>query len=85
MNENSTINTKWIVSKREKKNTVNPQKPYAWLIEKEHSPFGKIEDVGIIYLTNRESPFHCLMCDLWKNNTDKTMPISAIPKQKKWP
>ena len=84
MNENSAINTKWIVSKRTKKNTVNPQKPYAWLIEKEHSQFGKIEDVGIIFLTNRECPFHCLMCDLWKNTTDEIVPIGAIPNQIKW-
>ncbi len=82
--KNSTINTKWIVSKRKKKNTVNPQKPYAWLIEKEHSQFGIIVDVGIIFLTNRECPFHCLMCDLWKNTTDEIVPIGAIPNQIKW-
>ena len=86
MNENfeTIINTKWIVSKRGKKNSVNPQIPYAWLVEKEHTSSGKIEDTGIIFLTNRECPFHCLMCDLWKNTTDKTVPIGAIPNQIKW-
>lgn len=84
MNENNVINTKWIVSKRSKKNTINPQKPYAWLVEKEHSRFGKTEDTGIIFLTNRECPFHCLMCDLWKNTTDKIVPVGAVPNQIKW-
>ncbi|MCF6180899.1 hypothetical protein [Lutibacter sp.] len=78
------INTKWIVSKRGKKNLVDPQKPYAWLIEKERTSSGNIEDIGIIFLTNKECPFHCLMCDLWKNTTDKSVPIGAIPNQIKW-
>jgi len=86
MNENydNFINTKWIVSKRGKKNLVNPQRPYAWLVEKERTSSGKIEDIGIIFLTNKECPFHCLMCDLWKNTTDKTVPIGAIQNQIKW-
>src|SRR5664280_1287995 len=58
---------KWIVSMRGNKNSVDPQKAYGWLVEKERTISGLIEDTGIIFLTNRECPFHCLMCDLWKN------------------
>jgi len=83
-NDDIKINTKWIVSKRGKKNLVDSQKPYAWLVEKERTSSGKIEDIGIIFLTNKECPFHCLMCDLWKNTTDKSVPIGAIPNQIKW-
>jgi archaeosine synthase beta-subunit len=83
-NHNKIINTKWIVSKRGKKNLVDPQKPYAWLVEKERTSSGKIEEIGTIFLTNRECPFHCLMCDLWKNTTNKSVPIGAIPNQIKW-
>jgi radical SAM enzyme (TIGR01210 family) len=82
--DNVIINTKWIVSKRGKKNLVDPQKPYAWFIEKERTSSGNIEDIGIIFLTNKECPFHCLMCDLWKNTTDKSVPIGAILNQIKW-
>lgn len=86
MNKNydNIINTKWIVSKRGIKNKVDPQKPYAWLVEKERTAFRNIEDIGIIFLTNKECPFYCLMCDLWKNTTDKSIPIGAIPNQIKW-
>lgn len=42
---------------------------------------GRIEDTATIFLTNRECPFHCLMCDLWKNTTDETVPVGAIPRQ----
>lgn len=75
------INDRHIVSMRGNKNVVDPHIPYAWLVEKERTPSGKIEDTGIIFLTNRECPFHCLMCDLWKNTTDESVPAGAIPEQ----
>lgn len=78
------MDDKWIVSNRGRKNPVDPSFPYAWLVEKERTVSGKIEDTGIIFLTNRECTFHCLMCDLWKNTTDIPMPKGAIPKQIEW-
>jgi len=86
MNENRDllITNGWIVSSRGSKNIVDPQKPYGWLIEKERTIRGKVEDTGIIFLTNRECTFHCLMCDLWKNTTDTTVPVGAIPAQIEW-
>ncbi|PKP39285.1 MAG: radical SAM protein [Bacteroidetes bacterium HGW-Bacteroidetes-15] len=78
------IKDKWIVANRRKKNSVDPQKPYAWLVEKERAASGKIENTAIIFLTNRECPFHCLMCDLWKNTTDKSVSVGAIPNQIEW-
>ena len=78
------INDRWIVSRRGKKNAVDPQKPYAWLVEKELTASGKIEDTAIIFLTNLECSYHCLMCDLWKNTTDIPVPAGAIPHQIEW-
>jgi hypothetical protein len=72
---------KWIVSMRGNKNPVDPQKAYGWLVEKERTHSGQIADTGIIFLTNRECPFHCLMCDLWKNTTEESVPSGAIPAQ----
>jgi archaeosine synthase beta-subunit len=78
------IDDRWVVSMRGKKNPVDPHRPYGWLVEKERTITGKIEDTGIIFLTNRECPFHCLMCDLWKNTTDETVPVGSIPEQIEW-
>jgi len=78
------ITGRWIVSCRGKKNNVDPRKPYYWLVEKELTSDGKVEDAGVIFLTNRECPFHCLMCDLWKNTTDETVATGAIPGQIEW-
>jgi radical SAM enzyme (TIGR01210 family) len=78
------VTDKWIVSCRGNKNSVDPQKPYAWIVEKERTSSGTVEDVATIFLTNRECPFHCLMCDLWKNTTDKSVPEEVIPAQIEW-
>ena len=78
------ITDNWILSHRGGKNIVDPKKPYAWLTEKEFSASGKIVDNGVIFLTNRECPFRCLMCDLWKNTTDKSVPPGAISDQIEW-
>ena len=77
-------NNKRIVSERGVKNKVDHNRPYAWLVEKERSLSGIIEDTAIIFLTNKECPFKCLMCDLWKNTTDQSVPIGAIPGQIAW-
>ena len=82
--QNYKINSEWIISKRGKKNKVDPFKPYAYLVEKERTVSGSIEDTATVFLTNSECPFSCLMCDLWKNTTDRPVPIGAIPKQIEW-
>jgi hypothetical protein len=78
------IDDRMIISLRGNKNSVDPKMPYGWLVEKERTSSGKIEETGIIFLTNRECPFHCLMCDLWKNTTDDTIAIGDIPRQIEW-
>ncbi|HUX94915.1 MAG TPA: radical SAM protein [Bacteroidales bacterium] len=84
MSDTEKITTSWILSYRGIKNNVDPFKPYAWMVEKERTRSGTIEDTGIIFLTNRECPYSCLMCDLWKNTTDDTVPPGAIAAQIEW-
>lgn len=70
-----------ILNARGPKNRVDPFVPYASLVEPEISAAGRVEDVATIFLTNRECPFRCLFCDLWKNTTDERVPVGAIPRQ----
>jgi hypothetical protein len=70
-----------IVAARPAKADVDPWTPYAYLTEPERTAAGTVEEVATIFLTNRECPFRCLMCDLWKHTTDETVPTGAIPAQ----
>lgn len=71
----------WILERRGPKNDVDPNIPYAFLVEDEFSHRGLCEDVATIFLTNRECPYRCLMCDLWKNTTDTRVKVGQIPNQ----
>lgn len=78
------IDDRWILAQRPSKNRVNPWRPYAYLVEKERTEEGLVENAATIFLTNRECPFRCLMCDLWKNTTNRRVPDGAIPAQIHW-
>ncbi len=72
---------RWIRSLRGDKSPVVPLRPYGWFNEQEPSPEGNVKEVSAILLTNRECPYSCLMCDLWKHTTDETVPPGAIAAQ----
>src|SRR5437660_8466016 len=71
----------WIVARRAARNTVDSHRPYAFHVEEELSDKGGIVSVATIFLTNRECPWRCLMCDLWKNTLTETVPAGAVPAQ----
>jgi archaeosine synthase beta-subunit len=70
-----------ILALRPRKNSVDAWRPYAYLVEDERSRSGRVEPVATIFLTNRECPLRCLMCDLWRNTLDERTPAGAIPAQ----
>jgi len=72
---------RWIRSMRGEKSPVDPYLPYGWFNEQELSLQGAVKEVSAILLTNRECPYSCLMCDLWKHTTKETVPAGAIPAQ----
>jgi archaeosine synthase beta-subunit len=78
------ITDQTIQALRGPKNRVDPTRPYAWLHELEATAAGLPEEVATIFLTNRECPFHCLYCDLWKNTTDDRVAPGMIPAQIDW-
>lgn len=75
------ISTDQLLDMRPPRNQLDPFRPYQFLIEQEFSAHGSLDNVATLFLTNRECPFHCVMCDLWKNTLTSTVPESAIPTQ----
>jgi archaeosine synthase beta-subunit len=78
------LDDRWIRSRRKEKNPYDPRRPYAWIAEEEYTRNGRVEPVGALFLSNRECPFTCLMCDLWKNTGDATVALGDIPGQIAW-
>ncbi|MFO1511822.1 MAG: radical SAM protein [Verrucomicrobiota bacterium] len=66
---------------RPARNNVDPFRPHGFFIEQERNGLGQVVSSGVVLLTNKECPWRCLMCDLWKNTTTQTVPIGAIPEQ----
>jgi len=69
------------LERRGARNVLDPWRPYAFLVEAETGPDGEAVDVATLFLTNRECPYRCLMCDLWQNTLETTVPEGAIAAQ----
>ena len=72
---------RWILDQRGPRNPVDPFIPHAFLAEQEPDDTGTIVPVATIFLTNRECPWRCTMCDLWRNTLAEPTPPGAIPAQ----
>jgi radical SAM enzyme (TIGR01210 family) len=72
---------RWVLDRRGPKNRLDPARPYAFLHEEERGASGDAIATATLFLTNRECPFRCLMCDLWLNTLDTRVPVGAIPAQ----
>jgi radical SAM enzyme (TIGR01210 family) len=74
----------WVLARRPPRNVVPTDRPYAYLVEPERAADGRVVDVATLFLSNRECPFRCVMCDLWKNTLTETLPPGKIPEQIRW-
>ena len=72
---------KWILERRPARSALNPREPYGFFHEEERSGEGEVVPVNTVLLTNRECPFRCVMCDLWRNTLAESVPIGAISEQ----
>ena len=74
--------TAWITAQRPPRPAaLDPFKPHGFFLEEERAGSGQVASSATILLTNKECPWRCLMCDLWKNTTTQTVPPGAIPRQ----
>ncbi len=72
---------RWILEQRPSRVALDPLRPYLYFTEDERSAEGEIVPVATVFLTNRECPWRCLMCDLWRNTLTHSVPQGAIPAQ----
>jgi len=74
--------TEWILAQRPSRAAApDPNLPHGVFLERERLATGVVADSGVVLLTNRECPWRCLMCDLWKDTTRDSVPEGAIARQ----
>jgi archaeosine synthase beta-subunit len=71
----------WIISRRGSRNVLDSLRPYAYFVESERSAAGDIVPSAAVFLSNRECPWRCVMCDLWRNTLTESVARGAIPQQ----
>ena len=79
--ESASARTEFVLSRRGPKNALDPRRAYAAFVEEEPDGEGGTVPVATVLLTNRECPWRCVFCDLWKNTLDATVPSGAIRAQ----
>lgn len=74
--------TAWILAQRPPRPPEpDPFRAHGVFLEEEPLASGEAVSSGVVLLTNKECPWRCLMCDLWKDTTAQTVPPGAIPRQ----
>jgi len=70
-----------VLTHRGAKHLVDPHRAYASVWEEELGASGELVPTAVVFLTNRECPFRCVMCDLWTNTLDEVVPRGAVAHQ----
>jgi len=71
----------FILSRRPSRPAHDPLRPQGVTVEQEPDEAGTPADVVTVFLTGRECPWRCAMCDLWRYTTEGDTPPGAIPHQ----
>jgi len=79
--ERDSERIRWILERRGPRTRLDPLRASASLIEEERTETGEVVTSATVFLTNRECPWRCLMCDLWQHTLEESVPVGAIPTQ----
>lgn len=70
-----------VLKSRSDRNIVRPDQPYAQLNEEEWLAPDNKKSISTVFITNKECPWRCVMCDLWKNTLTYSNSSDQIIKQ----
>lgn len=79
--ERAAARRQWTTAHRGSRRELDAFRPHTFFIEEECDENRQLAQVLTVFLTNRECPWRCLMCDLWKDTLPGRTPIGAIPAQ----
>jgi archaeosine synthase beta-subunit len=72
---------RFILDRREPRPLHDPWRHHGIIVEDERTADGRIARAATVFLTGRECPWRCAMCDLWQYTIVGDTPRGAIPTQ----
>jgi archaeosine synthase beta-subunit len=72
---------RFILERRGPRTPHDPWRHQDLIVEEERTARGSIARIATVFLTGRECPWRCAMCDLWQYTTSTDTPAGAIPAQ----
>jgi radical SAM enzyme (TIGR01210 family) len=69
---------------RQRRQPTPPRDPWSHqgvLVEDERAADGRVVPTATVFLTGRECPWRCVMCDLWQYTVAIDTPAGALPHQ----
>jgi radical SAM enzyme (TIGR01210 family) len=72
---------RFVLERRGARATHDPWRHQGVIVEDEPAQAGGTTRVATVFLTGRECPWRCAMCDLWLHTTEADTPVGAIPAQ----
>ena len=77
----ATERDRFILNRREPRPLHDPWRHQGIIVEDERTADGRIARAATVFLTGRECPWRCVMCDLWQYTIAGDTPRGAIPTQ----
>jgi archaeosine synthase beta-subunit len=72
---------RFVVERRGVRAAHDPWRRQGVIVEDERGEDGASARVATVFLTGRECPWRCVMCDLWRYTIEEDTPAGAIPAQ----
>jgi archaeosine synthase beta-subunit len=77
----SSARDRFVLERRGGRPTPDPWQHQGLIVEDERTADGTRARIATVFLTGRECPWRCSMCDLWRYTTVTDTPRGAIPAQ----
>ena len=77
----ATERDRFILDRREPRPLHDPWRHQGIIVEDERTADGRTARAATVFLTGRECPWRCAMCDLWQYTIARDTPRGAIPTQ----
>jgi archaeosine synthase beta-subunit len=72
---------RFVLAQRPARIPLDPWRHQGVLVEPERAADGRVVQVATIFLTGRECPWRCVMCDLWRHTIQEDTPSGALVYQ----